>query len=350
MFSRISLLLALALAAAAESGSSTDSVNLIQTKTLVADEAPSPPDVWKMPHDEAPPEAPGASDGASPFDVQNPAVEKLPTHPVGEHPVQDVWKLPHDEAPTEAPAAPDGGPYPDESAHADKGVNLSAVFAEYIAMTLFVMIGCGSAMGVAKEPGWVLQVSLAFGLGITALAYTIGHISGAHINCAVTLGLVITGNCSVLQGTLNLAAQILGSITGALILTLMWPEETDKTKGLGANGVQEGMTKTNAFVGEVMMTFLLMFVVLETAVNPAFKANREMAALAIGFAVFLAHSVLIPIDGCSINPTRSFGPALVRKLCYKNPGSFDDMWVFCVGPLVGASAAALVQHSGLLAH
>merc|ERR1719482_1677703 len=86
--------------------------------------------------------------------------------------------------------------------------------AEFVAMTLFVFIGCGSAMSVAKLEGsaWVLQVSLTFGVAITVLAYTIGHYSGGHINCAVTLGLVITGNCSVLQGIGNLVAQLLGSV------------------------------------------------------------------------------------------------------------------------------------------
>jgi len=226
----------------------------------------------------------------------------------------------------------------------DSSLKLSAAFAEYVAMTLFVVLGCGSAMAVAKEPGWVLQVALTFGLAITSLAYAVGHYSGGQINCAVTFGLVLAGQVSVVQGLLNFAAQMLGSITGAFILTGMFPEEQDKTGGIGSNKVSEGWTKANAFLGELMMTFLLMFVILETATNPRSKANREMAAMAIGFAVFLAHSVLIPIDGCSINPTRSFGPALVRKLCYKKDvGSFDDMWVFWAGPLLGSAGAVAVS-------
>jgi len=221
---------------------------------------------------------------------------------------------------------------------------LSSAFAEYLAMTLFVVLGCGSAMANAKEPGWVLQVALTFGLAITALAYSIGHYSGGQINCAVTLGLVLAGQVDPIQGLLNFVAQMLGSITGAFILTGMFPEEKDKTGGLATNKVAEGISKTNALLGEFVMTFLLMFVIMETAVSTETKANRQMAALAIGFAVFLAHSVLIPIDGCSINPTRSFGPALVQKLMYKtDAGSFEDMWVFWAGPLLGASAAVFVS-------
>merc|ERR1719373_70726 len=123
---------------------------------------------------------------------------------------------------------------------------------------------------------------------------------------------------------------------------MICPEAMDKTKGLGSNGIQDGYTVTNALFGEAIMTFLLMFVVLETAVNPETKVSRPMAALAIGLAVFLAHSVLIPITGCSINPTRSFGPAVVSKILYKEAKSIDQLWLFWVGPLGGAAAAALV--------
>merc|ERR1719498_640078 len=199
-------------------------------------------------------------------------------------------------------------------------------------------------MSVAKEDGWILQVALTFGLAITSLAYAVGHYSGGQINCAVTLGLVIAGKLSTGQAMANFMGQMFGSITGALILRGMYPEEKDKTGGLATNAVSEGWSQMNAFLGEVAMTFLLMFVVLETAVNPAAKANASLACVAIGFAVFLAHSVLISIDGCSIIPTRTFGPALVRKMCYKNEdGAFNDHWVFWAGPLIGAAAAAAVS-------
>jgi len=226
----------------------------------------------------------------------------------------------------------------------DERLNLRAVIAEFIAMTLFVIIGCGSAMGVAKVEGsaWVLQVALTFGFAISSLAYAIGSYSGGQINCAVTLALVVTGHLGAIQGFANFVAQMLGAILGAIILTAMYPEEHDKTGGLGANSVPDGRT-FHALVGEFTMTFLLVFVVFETTVNPAAAPNSVVAALAIGFAVFLAHSVLIPLDGCSINPTRSFGPALVRKFIYKNPGSFADHWVFWVGPLLGAVCAAGVS-------
>lgn len=221
-----------------------------------------------------------------------------------------------------------------------KTVNMQAVVAEYLAMTLFVMIGCGSAMGAAKTPGWILQVALTFGLAITVLGYAIGHYSGGHINCAITFGLYLAGEVEWFQGVCVLLAQLLGSITGAALLSCLYPKDKDLTGTLFSNAVNDGYSMFHAFLGEVMMTFLLVFVVLETAVNPATVASRAVACAAIGLAVFLAHAVLIPVDGCSINPTRSFGPALLSA-CFRNKGLsvFQDMWIFWLGPLVGAAIA-----------
>jgi len=191
-----------------------------------------------------------------------------------------------------------------------------AAYAEFIAMTLFVFIGCGSAAAVAKEEGsaWKLQVSLTFGIAITVLAYSIGHISGAHINCAVTFGLFVANQITAGKAFAYLGAQLLGSILGASLVWIVFGRGNDRTGSLGCNKVREEYSYLAAFVGEAMGTFILVFVVLETAVDNGTKENRLLAAVAIGFAVFLAHSVLISMDGCSINPTRSTGPALTAML------------------------------------
>ena len=274
-----------------------------------------------------------------------------------------------------------------------KNVSLAACLAEFIGMALFVMIGCGSAMGIQGSgssggsggdsettagettsmiPGWVLMVALVFGLSITTLAYTIGHYSGGHLNCAVTLGLVLTGNCELMQGIFNFASQMLGSVTGAAILCAIFPPELDMTKTLGSNSVGPKWNWWNALIGEVMCTFLLVFVVHQTACNPKSAMNRSQACIAIGLAVFMAHCVMIPIDGCSINPTRSFGPALLSLSRMEAPKAqepgtavlvgepvvagkstetdHDDqgpsfwrgMWIFWIGPLLGACLAAAV--------
>merc|ERR1711933_489846 len=126
-----------------------------------------------------------------------------------------------------------------------------------------------------------------FGLCITVLAYSIGHYSGGHINGAVTLGLVVARLCPIAQGLANFVAQMLGSLFGAFLLFIVVPKDADLTGGYGSN-----------------------------TVNEKSAANRAQAALAIGFSVYLAHTVMIPIDGCSINPTRSFGPAVVASIAH----------------------------------
>merc|ERR1712048_110124 len=123
----------------------------------------------------------------------------------------------------------------------------------------------------------------------------------------------------------------------------MGPEK-DLTGGLGSNGVSKGFTQSQALLGEIMTTALLVLVVHETACNPATADNRPLACVAIGFAVFLAHAVLIPIDGCSINPTRSFGPAAIQSIRYADDQTvisqiWDHMWIFWVAPLLGSAVA-----------
>lgn len=221
-------------------------------------------------------------------------------------------------------------------------ISIPALIAEFIGMWLFVIIGCGTAMAVTNKTGGIMQISLAFGLAITALAYSIGHISGGHINCAVTLGLILVRACDPIQGLLNMIAQTLGSFVGAATLCLIFPEQMDATGGVGSNAVATGFKEWNALVGEIVMTFLLVVVVLQTAVNPKSLPNRPLACVAIGFAVFLAHCVLIPVDGCSINPTRTIGPAFISKI--RNPDvaskALEELWIFIVGPFLGASLAA----------
>ena len=208
---------------------------------------------------------------------------------------------------------------------------LRGALSEYVAMTLFVFFGCGAAASnVSKvngewDPGSTTIIALQFGLTITVLAYAIAHTSGGHINCAVTFGLMVVGKCHPVRGLLYLIAQLSGSITGAALLlggTHLDASALDRSGALGANGLQNpSVTVGNAFLFEFMGTFLLMFVVLESAVN-AYSVTTEgessilgnkmnLAPIPIGFAVFVAHVVCIPVTGCSINPTRSFGPAVV---------------------------------------
>ena len=211
--------------------------------------------------------------------------------------------------------------------------------------------GTGCATGVANEPGWIQQVSLTFGLTITVLAYTIGGRSGGHINGAVTLGLFAAKQIKAPNGSseykdaapqaiANIVAQLLGSTIGSAALSTIVDQKADLTGGLGTNGVSDNYSQGEAFFGEIIMTFVLMYVVLETACNPKNAGNIVLAPVAIGFAVYLGHVVLIPIDGCSINPTRSFGPAVVASAQGRTESSrWKDWWVWTFGPCLGALIA-----------
>jgi MIP family channel proteins len=221
-------------------------------------------------------------------------------------------------------------------------VDLRAMFAEFLALTLFVIIGCGTACANGAGDGETrMIVAMAFGMGILVLAYTIGKYSGGQINCAVTLSLVVGGQVPWYQGIANVAGQLLGSVLGSLILCIVFPCDRDLTLSLGSNVVGGGFKAYEALIGEVIGTYVLCLVVWETAVSPMSTVGQN-ACIAIGFAVFLAHVLLLPIDGCSINPTRSFGPALVGFIrdCNGYDGAgLEDLWVMFVGPLVGACLA-----------
>eukprot|EP00928_Gymnodinium_smaydae_P033925 TRINITY_DN24166_c0_g2_i1.p1 TRINITY_DN24166_c0_g2~~TRINITY_DN24166_c0_g2_i1.p1 ORF type:complete len:271 (+),score=38.85 TRINITY_DN24166_c0_g2_i1:59-871(+) len=227
-------------------------------------------------------------------------------------------------------------------------IDLKAVAAEFVAMTLFVIIGCGVACGNGASDGETrLVVAMAFGMGILVLAYAVGHHSGGQINCAVTFSLVLGGAVPWYQGIANVLAQLLGSLLGAGILCIMFPCAGDLTSTLGTNIVD--VTKYgigSALVGEIFGTMLLCYVVWETAISKESTVGQN-ACIAIGFAVFLAHVLLLPIDGCSINPTRSFGPAIVGAIRGCNPAAsalgLAHLWVMWVGPLVGAALATALK-------
>jgi len=226
-------------------------------------------------------------------------------------------------------------------------IDTKAVAAEFVAMTLFVIVGCGVACGHgAGDASQRLVVALAFGMAIMVLAYAIGHHSGGQINCAVTFSLVLGGQVPWYQGAANVAGQLAGSLLGAALLAALFPCSQDATGAtLGTNIVNHAYGAPRALLGEALGTALLCYVVWETAVSKASTVGQN-ACIAIGFAVFLAHLLLLPIDGCSINPTRSFGPAVVAALraCeHQAEGGLSDLWVMWLGPLAGGALAAALQ-------
>ncbi|XP_076001183.1 aquaporin-1-like [Genypterus blacodes] len=207
-----------------------------------------------------------------------------------------------------------------------------AVLAEFVGMTLFIYLSLSSAIGNKHNtsPDQEVKVSLAFGLAIATLAQSLGHISGAHLNPAVTLGMLTSCQISLFKAVMYIVAQMLGS---ALASGIVYGARPSGTEALGLNALN-GVTASQGVGIELLATFQLVLCVI--AVTD--KRRRDVtgsAPLAIGLSVCLGHLAAISYTGCGINPARSFGPALIMH-------NFTDQWVFWVGPMCGGVAAALI--------
>ncbi len=213
--------------------------------------------------------------------------------------------------------------------------------AECIGTMFLTLLGCGTAVFVGcGEPAGVAATALAFGLSVVAMAYTIGGISGCHINPAITLGVVLSGRMSWKDAGGYWVGQVLGGILGAAILYLIVsvtgaPGAMGSPEGLGTNGVANAGGAGGAFVVETIATFLFVLVVLGTTDSKVGAGN--LAGLAIGLSLVLIHLVCINLTGTSVNPARSIGPAL-----FVGGQALKDLWVFICAPLLGGALSACV--------
>ena len=215
--------------------------------------------------------------------------------------------------------------------------------AECIGTATLVILGCGTAMLVgcdaAAGSGYLLT-ALAFGLTIVAMAYSIGNISGCHINPAVSLGVLLTGGMSKKDFVGYVVSQCVGALAGALILKAIFGlgGVTDLTGGLGSNGLSGvGGNVLAGLLVEVVLTFIFVIAILGVTSK---KGNHgSFAGLVIGLTLVVVHILGIGLTGTSVNPARSFGPALVAALT-GNTEPLGALWVFIVGPMAGAALAA----------
>ncbi len=211
-----------------------------------------------------------------------------------------------------------------------KKINFRACIAELIGTAVLVFFGCGTACLVGCDPikgsGYILT-ALAFGLVIVAMAYSIGNISGCHINPAVTLGLFICNKISLKDSVCYWISQFIGGIVGAVCLTIFFP----KTSGYGTNGLFDGDIFKSILI-EIILTFVFLMAIL--GVTSKVK-NDQVAGIVIGLTLTLVHILGIGLTGTSVNPARSFGPAL-----FAGGDALKNVWVFIVAPLIGAAIAA----------
>ena len=201
--------------------------------------------------------------------------------------------------------------------------------AEGLATFALVFAGCGAIVANSVYDGALgaVGVSLVFGLVIMVMVYATGHLSGAHINPAVTLAFTLTRHFPAREAVAYIAAQLAGAILAALVLLAVWPDEPAE---LGSTIPTVGAG--NALVYELILTAFLMFVIMAVATDT--RAVGAAAAIAIGGTVGLDALFGGPVTGASMNPARSIGPALVS-------GTFGDLWIYVVGPAAGAALGAL---------
>lgn len=211
--------------------------------------------------------------------------------------------------------------------------------SEMIGTMVLVLMGCGSVVFASNVAGAVgasvgtLGVALAFGLAVVAMAYTIGGISGCHINPAITLGVYLSGRMNMKDTAMYIVFQVIGAILGSAILyALVSTGESGGVTATGANSFGDG-EMLQAFIAEAVFTFIFVLVVLGTTDEK--KGAGNFAGLAIGLTLVLVHIVCIPITGTSVNPARSIGPAL-----FEGGAALSQLWLFIVAPIVGAALSA----------
>lgn len=209
--------------------------------------------------------------------------------------------------------------------------------AEMFGTMVLVLMGCGVAVSLGCDPvnnvSSVVGTSLAFGLAVVAMAYTIGGISGCHINPAITLGVMLSGRMNSKDAIMYMVFQVIGAIIGSLLLFVL-TSNVDGLSGTGANDLQQGVSVMGGLIAEIIFTFVFVLVVLGTT-SRTNGATNNLAGLAIGFSLVLVHLVCIRYTGTSVNPARSFAPAF-----FQGGSALANLWIFIAGPFAGAALAA----------
>ncbi|MBR0243956.1 MAG: MIP family channel protein [Bacteroidaceae bacterium] len=207
--------------------------------------------------------------------------------------------------------------------------------AEMVGTMVLVLMGCGTAVSLncGVDPASVIGTAIAFGLAVVAMAYTIGGISGCHINPAITLGCFLTKRIDAKDCAMYMLFQVIGAFIGSALLYALVATAPGLAEGTttGANACAAG--QTNGLIAEVILTCVFVLVVLGT--TDAKKGAGNFAGLAIGLSLILIHLVGIHYTGTSVNPARSIAPAV-----FQGGQALSDLWVFIVGPFVGAICAA----------
>ena len=205
---------------------------------------------------------------------------------------------------------------------------------------VLVLMGCGTAasLNCGVDTASVVGTAMAFGLAVVAMAYTIGGISGCHINPAITLGCFLTKRISAKDCAMYMIFQVIGAFIGSAILYLLVSQSPEAFAGTttGANALQVKISQSTGLIAEIVLTCIFVLVVLGTTAKTN-GATGNFAGLAIGLSLILIHLVGIHYTGTSVNPARSIAPAV-----FEGGDALNQLWIFIVGPFVGAALAACI--------
>ena len=213
--------------------------------------------------------------------------------------------------------------------------------AEMVGTMVLVLMGCGVAVSLGCDPvnniPAVVGTAFAFGLAVVAMAYTIGGISGCHINPAITLGCFLTGRISAKDCGMYMLFQVIGAFIGSALLYLLTASsDGGAIAGTGANDLQQGVSALGGLLAEIIFTCVFVLVVLDATAKTN-GATNNFAGLAIGLSLVLVHLVCIRYTGTSVNPARSIAPAV-----FQGGSALANLWIFIVGPFIGAAIAAVI--------
>lgn len=218
--------------------------------------------------------------------------------------------------------------------------------AEFIGTFVLVFCACGVAAYTHGDP---VATSLAFGLVIVAMAYSIGRISGCHINPAVSIAFLIKKKLTVKEFLLYVCAQVLGGFIGALLIFGIFKMNTGSIAGLGdaCNYTPTGELKAGpifaAIIAEVVLTCIFVFVILHVTDEKSEKVNGKLAGLIIGLTLVLVHLIGIGLTGTSVNPARSLATAITSAIYFDSTEALKQVWIFILAPLAGGALAAILH-------
>ena len=224
-------------------------------------------------------------------------------------------------------------------------MNIKKYIAEAFGTFVLVFFGCGTAIvcggaggGLGGSYLGVFAIAAAFGLAIVAAAYAIGHVSGCHVNPAVSLAMLINGKLSVIDFIGYVIGQVIGAFAGSGALVLIKRMASPDIRGFGTNGFAglsaHGISLKGAILVEIILTFVFVMTILGVTAS---EKTSNIAGIVIGLTLTFVHIIGIPLTGTSVNPARSLAPAV-----FEGGAALSQVWVFIVAPFVGAALAALV--------